>query len=97
GRHCCGDIVPTAYYLRAHPRAPLKTTRRDFLHFSAATAAALSTNLAFAGPATNANLYTTLLQSWCDGLLKHQVTDIADPALHGAFLCPSCAMIHGRC
>ncbi len=75
----------------------MKTTRRDFLHLSAATATVLTTRLAFAGPAATPNLYTTLLQSWCDGLLKHQVVDIADPALHGAFLCPSCAMIHGRC
>jgi hypothetical protein len=73
----------------------VKTTRRDFIHLSAATA--LSTKLAFATPAANPNLYTTLLQSWCDGLLAHQVIDIANPALHGAFLCPSCAMIHGRC
>lgn len=75
----------------------MKTTRRDFLHLSAATAAALSTNLAFATPSDKENLYSTLLQSWCDGLLAHQVIDIANPALHGAFLCPSCAMIHGRC
>jgi len=75
----------------------LKTSRRDFLQLSAAATAALSTKLAFAQPAATTNLYSTLLQSWCDGLLKHQVTGIADPALHGAFLCPSCAMVHGRC
>ena len=75
----------------------MKTTRRDFVRLSAATAAAVTTNLAFATPATNTNLYTTLLQSWCDGLLAHQVIDIETPALHGALLCPSCAMIHGRC
>ena len=33
---------------------------------------------------------------WCDGLLAHQVT-LADPALHGALLCPACSIIHGRC
>jgi len=42
------------------------------------------------------HLYTHTLQSWCDGLLAHQITN-TDPALNGALLCPACAMIHGRC
>jgi hypothetical protein len=71
----------------------VKTNRRDFICLSAA--ASLAPRLALAGAIPN--LYSTLLQSWCDGLLAHQVIDIADPALHGGFLCPSCAMVHGRC
>jgi hypothetical protein len=75
-------------------------TRRDLLQLSAATAAALALPRLAAAvvPAHSAEhaLYTTTLQSWCDGLLAHQVTN-TDPALHGGLLCPSCAMIHGRC
>jgi hypothetical protein len=43
------------------------------------------------------NLYSQLLQTWCDGLLAHQETAIHNPALHGGLLCPACALIHGRC
>lgn len=78
--------------------------RRDFLRLSTAGATALATGLSFAElaepaaalPAT-VGLYADLLRTWCDGLLAHQVTQVADPALHGAFLCPACAMVHGRC
>jgi len=41
--------------------------------------------------------YAELLQTWCNGLLAHQVTAIQDPALRGGLLCPSCGIIHGRC
>ena len=43
------------------------------------------------------NLYSQLLQKWCDGLLGTQITAMADPARHGGLLCPACALIHGRC
>jgi hypothetical protein len=44
------------------------------------------------------NLYSELIKTWCDGLLEHQVTTgLRDPALIGGFLCPACALIHGRC
>ena len=43
------------------------------------------------------NLYSELVKTWCDGLLEHQVTELHDPALVGGFLCPACAIIHGRC
>jgi len=83
-------------------------SRRDMLRLSAAGATALGTSLAFpalAAAATGdttpahhaADLYTTLLQTWCDGLIAHQVINVANPALHGALLCPACGLIHGRC
>ncbi len=79
-------------------------SRRDLLRLSAVGATALGTRLAFPDwasaatehPATT-NLYAQLLQTWCDGLLAHQVSAIQDPALHGALLCPACTLIHGRC
>jgi hypothetical protein len=37
------------------------------------------------------------VKTWCDGLLEHQVTELHDSALVGGFLCPACALIHGRC
>src|SRR5271156_5207385 len=88
-------------------------TRRQMLQLSATGATALGATLAFPtllaaepqqeSPAPqhpdtpNSNLYAELLQTWCDGLLAHQETAIHDPALRGAFLCPACAIIHGRC
>jgi hypothetical protein len=79
-------------------------TRRQLLQLSSASAAtfALPTWITTAAaqphpqPHVQTNLYSTLLQTWCDGLLAHQVT-LPDPALHGALLCPACAIIHGRC
>jgi hypothetical protein len=38
-----------------------------------------------------------LLRDWCDGMLKVQIRNPADPARHGALDCPACAIIHGRC
>lgn len=85
-------------------------TRRDLLRLSTVGATALAANLAFphlasaaqppnqsAPNATSTNLYAQLLQTWCDGLLAHQETSIQNPSLHGALLCPACALIHGRC
>lgn len=87
-------------------------TRRKLLQLSTAGAAALGAGLAFrvAGsaangqqashsshPAPHTNLYSELLQTWCDGLLAHQVTEMRDPALQGGLLCPACVLVHGRC
>jgi hypothetical protein len=41
--------------------------------------------------------YMALLQTWCDGLIAHQETGIADDAVRGALVCPACGIIHGRC
>jgi hypothetical protein len=43
------------------------------------------------------HLYASLLHTWCDGLLAHQVSGIGDPSLDGGFLCAACALVHGRC
>jgi hypothetical protein len=76
-------------------------TRRQMLQLSAtaATALALPTLAAEQAPQphTSPNLYSQLLETWCDGLLAHQETTIHDAALRGALLCPACAIIHGRC
>src|SRR5215471_15450307 len=85
-------------------------SRRDMLRLSAgATAFGASLLLpppiasaadkkkeAAANP-TNANLYSQLLQTWCDGLIARQVTAFREPALYGGLLCPACTLIHGRC
>jgi hypothetical protein len=86
-------------------------TRRELLRRSAASAATLAAVAAFpelASIAANAQgaavslgteerLYAETLETWCDGLLARQVTEMRDPAFHGGLLCPACAFIHGRC
>lgn len=84
-----------------------RLNRRDFVRLSAAVATAL--NLPALRASAQAShetplpesagplLYSRLLRTWCDGLLAHQVSSPSDPALLGGFLCPSCALIHGRC
>ncbi len=82
-------------------------TRRDALRLSAA--GVLGARLGFSsslaaevgsvsqGLAAGAKPYTELLRTWCDGLIAHQETGIADGAVHGALVCPACGIIHGRC
>lgn len=41
--------------------------------------------------------YEELLQTWCDGLLHWQITGLPDKQSNGAFYCPACKSIHGRC
>jgi hypothetical protein len=88
-------------------------TRRDILRLTTTGAAALGARTLFPDLAAAAeqpfatllhhtpppppNPYAQLLQTWCDGLLSHQVTAIYDPTLHGGLLCPACVLIHGRC
>jgi hypothetical protein len=38
-----------------------------------------------------------LLVTWCDGMIRRQINDPANPKLHGALACPACDHIHGRC
>ena len=38
-----------------------------------------------------------LLRDWCDGLLAQQIRDPERPDRHGAFACPACDFLHGRC
>jgi hypothetical protein len=35
------------------------------------------------------NLYSELVKTWCDGLLRYQVKELHDPALYGGFLSPA--------
>jgi hypothetical protein len=86
---------------------PAQLSRRDLLRISTVGASALGVHLfvpglspAIAEPPGGqlpADLYTTTLHSWCDGLMSHQLTAMKDPAFHGALLCPACVLIHGRC
>jgi hypothetical protein len=41
--------------------------------------------------------YADLLKTWCDGLLAQQINDTPDLKLLGAFRCPACGVLHGRC
>ncbi len=89
-----------------HPQDNL--TRREMLRLSAAGAAVWRGMTLFAPAATQATpaspatttereLYSTLLKTWCDGLIARQIVAMRDPAFYGGLLCPSCALIHGRC
>ena len=83
-------------------------TRREMLRLSAAGMATLQgtalfapavTHAAPASPPTTAEsqLYSTLLKTWCDGLIARQIVAMRDPVFYGGLLCPACALIHGRC
>ena len=39
----------------------------------------------------------SLFLDWCQGLLKLQIDAPSNPAEHGAFRCPACNFLHGRC
>src|SRR5689334_5949543 len=87
-----------------------RLTRREMLRLSAG-ATALGAGLLLSHPIaeaadkkkeaaanpSNANLYSQLLQTWCDGLIAHQITAFREPALYGGLLCPACTLVHGRC
>ncbi|HWG20124.1 MAG TPA: hypothetical protein VG225_06305 [Terracidiphilus sp.] len=85
-----------------------KITRREMLRLSAAGVAALQGTALFtpavarAAPASSPatierQLYSTLLKTWCDGLIARQILALRDLAFYGGLLCPACALIHGRC
>ena len=89
-----------------HPQG--KLTRREMLRLSAIAAATLPGKKLFARPVALAapassptniesQLYSTLLKTWCDGLIARQIVAMRDPAFYGGLLCPACALIHGRC
>jgi hypothetical protein len=42
-------------------------------------------------------LTKSLLVDWCDGMIRRQINQPDNPALHGALTCPACDHIHGRC
>ena len=79
-------------------------SRRQFLAASAAGCAGLWGARLFAGNAPVAaplNNFgadvSALLADWCDGLLRLQFRDESKPEQFGAFRCPACGIIHGRC
>ncbi len=89
-----------------HPQG--KLTRREMLRLSAAVVATSQAKTLFApavahaAPASSpttgeSQLYSTLLKTWCDGLIARQIVAMRDPAFYGGLLCPACALIHGRC
>ena len=42
-------------------------------------------------------LIKALLKDWCDGMIRVQINDPANPEMDGALGCPACNIIHGRC
>ena len=40
--------------------------------------------------------YSSLLHTWCDGLLARQVQGLKGRGQNGGLLCPACGLIHGR-
>jgi hypothetical protein len=38
-----------------------------------------------------------LLKDWCDGMIKVQVINPANPKVHGMLECPACDTVHTRC
>jgi hypothetical protein len=94
------------------PRSESVLTRRELLRLSAGAGAFGASLLvpkslsaaepqksksAAHQPETGNNLYSQLLQNWCDGLIANQFTATREPALYGGMLCPACTLIHGRC
>jgi hypothetical protein len=72
--------------------------RRTLLQAPASIAPLMLARVArAAGRAGLRPLATSLLRDWCDGLLRLQIDDPARPEQHGAFRCPACAKVHGRC
>jgi hypothetical protein len=73
--------------------APDRLTRRTLLQ------APVLAGLALQRPASNAfpSLASGLLADWGDGLLRLQIDEPRNLDRHGAFRCPACGTLHGRC
>ncbi len=69
----------------------LSLSANDWLASSHTRAAESHDNSAFDA------LTKGLLTDWCDGMIRRQINDPANPSLHGALACPACSHIHGRC
>jgi hypothetical protein len=50
-----------------------------------------------AGVAMSSPALRSLLLDWCDALLRLQIDAPSNAAEHGAFHCPACNFLHGRC
>ncbi len=82
-------------------------TRRELLQLSTAGVAAMGARIALpellsssapqASASSEKDLYSSLLHTWCDGLVASQVSGMADPMFNGGLLCAACGLIHGRC
>ena len=70
-------------------------SRRGILGVSAAVALTPSLAASATSVAGSLQPYASLLRTWCDGLIAHQVSGMTNDA-NGGFLCPGCAMVHGR-
>ena len=75
-----------------------RLSRRGVLGLSAAAALGSPSAHAASLGSVQGDLqdYENLLRTWCDALVSRQLTGAAGAEANGGFLCPSCAMIHGR-
>ncbi|MEY3894771.1 MAG: hypothetical protein RLZZ214_290, partial [Verrucomicrobiota bacterium] len=48
-------------------------------------------------PAALGGVMRGLLEDWCDGMIRLQIVDPANPETQGAIQCPACGFLHGRC
>ncbi len=80
--------------------------RRNFIQLSALAGIGLSLPLSALLSGCNAaevhsaefkKLTFNLLKDWCDGMIKFQVINPADPKVHGLLKCPACDVVHARC
>ncbi len=71
--------------------------RRDLLALSAVGLLATPAAAAPKAKPVSADPYGSLLKTWCDALLDHQVRGLRAPGLNGGLLCPACGIVHGRC
>ncbi len=79
-------------------RHPFRSSphRRDVLVGAAGAGFAALGAGAMAKSAKTGNAYESLMLTWCDALVAHQVRGLADPTVDGGFLCPGCGIVHGR-
>ena len=77
--------------------------RRDIIAGAAGAglAASLAASLAALASPSSAgsrarSAYESLLLTWCDALVAHQVRGLADRTIDGGFLCAGCGIVHGR-
>ncbi|WP_136482904.1 hypothetical protein [Cognatitamlana onchidii] len=80
--------------------------RRDFIQLSTITGVGLSLSATSLLSSCNneikefhspeyRKLVFDLLKAWCDGMIKIQIINPSDPAMHGQFKCPT-GWVHGR-
>ena len=70
--------------------------RRDLIAGAAGAGLAALALPSSGSPARARSAYHSLLLTWCDALVAHQVRGLADRTVDGGFLCPGCGIVHGR-